>query len=240
MTEEGALGEDRLVALIDESADRRYYRVGALVVRLRDVAPLARELTAVMVRAHEKFGIDPATELHAHRMFHGNEAWRELHPRQRIGVYGEALDVVGELAETILIRGVHRPGHRARYQGRFSEHEAALTFVMEELDRYAESEGQSVHIFADDCRFAASARRWLATYQEAGTWGYRARVLRQIAQLEFVDSATYRQIQGIDLVTYMKTRIASGVEKDSRAVRANAQLWERVSRKVHVDQIWYP
>lgn len=229
-----------LIALIDESASRECYRVGALVIRADHAWDLALGLDAVVRAAEQKYGVPRATELHAHRIFHALEEWRPLQPRQRIGVYSEALDVVARHGEAIIIRGVDRPRHRARYNGRYDPHEAALVYTMESLDRYAERQSRKVFLVADDCRFAAPARKWLDDYQGVGTWGYRPRKLNQIANIEFVDSARFRHIQAIDLVTYLKTRITSGVDKDGRAQRANERLWEKVAHLVKVDEVWYP
>lgn len=236
--------DGRLVALIDETADQTYYRIGALVIRAGAVRKLAAELDGVMAKAQDDHGIPATTELHGHEMFHGGKGWECLKrgPRARIAIYGQALDVVGRFAETVIIRGVHRPGFQLRYASRpdWNEHEAALMFVMERLDLYARNQRQPMFIFADDCRFAASVRGSLERFKLSGTWGYRGRVLEQIQSIEFVDSAAYRQIQAIDLITYIKHRRASGRDQDPRAKAANEKLWEKISHRVHVDYDWYP
>lgn len=235
--------DPRLVALIDESADQTFYRIGALVTRVGLLEKLASELDAVMAQAEAAHGIPASTELHGHEMFHGGKGWEGLkdRPRARIAVYGQALDVVSRFAEAVIIRGVHRPRYRQRYtRPDWNEHEAALMFVMEKLDLYAQKEGQPMFIFADECRFAASVRRSMEGFKTRGTWGYRGRVLRHIESIEFVDSAEYRQIQAIDLVTYMKHRRASGRDTNAKAVAANDRLWAKIAPRVTVDYDWRP
>jgi len=232
--------DETLAAFIDETASHQTYRVAALITRVYRARSLIDELDAVMLRAAHEFGVDPSLELHGHRVFHGQDGWEALHPRQRIAVYGWALEAVALHAEWIFIRGVDRPRHLARYRGRFSEHEAALTFVLEDVDVYAHFHGQKVIVLADECRFARPARRWLEQYTTVGTWGYRPRVLAQIQSLVFANSAEHRAIQAIDMVAYLKNRISSRADTVPAAIKANRALWDRISHLVRVDKVWIP
>jgi hypothetical protein len=237
-------GDARLVALIDESADQEYYRIGAMVTRVGVLADLAQGLDEVMARASATHGVAATAELHGHEMFHGGGAWEVLksRPRARISVYGQALDVVARHAEAIVIRGVYRPRFKQRYANRpdWNEHEAALMFVIENLDGYAAREKQPMYLFADECRFAASVRRSLETFKSSGTWGYRSRVISHVQSIQFVDSATYRQIQAIDLVSFLNHRRASRRDTNPKAIAANENLWARISDRVIIDRDWRP
>ena len=63
--------------------------------------------------------------------------------------------------------------------------------------------------------------------------------LDRILRIVFVDSAANRQIQAVDLVTYLKQRIASDRDRDrARVARANARLWDTVADKVAHDRTW--
>lgn len=79
-----------LIGLIDESSDQTIYRVGALVVRDGQLAPLTAGLNYVAARAAHDYGLPPRAELHGHEIFHGNKNWTAMKrlTRARIGVYG--------------------------------------------------------------------------------------------------------------------------------------------------------
>lgn len=240
------LDDPPLFALIDESADNEHYRITAVIVDSRDPgeSELHEGLEAVMDRVEASYGIPATTELHGHDMFHGKEGWAALHrmPRARIGIYRQALEVVADTAEAIIIRGVHRPRFRTRYASRpdWNEHESVLTFVLEDIDAYAERRRRPVYAFADDCRFAKSALASFEEYRVSGTWGYRSRVIEQVKEVRFVDSSEYRQIQGADLVSYLNHRILSRRDTREDAKRANAQLWSIVQPRVIANRTWRP
>lgn len=236
--------DQQLVGLIDESADQAFYRVAALVVRADQMEPLRLGLDYVAARAAHDFGVAAGVELHGHEIFHGNEGWQQMKKmhRARIAVYGQALDVVARHSEAILIKGVERRRFRARYANRpdWNEHENALTFLIEELDGYAQRDGNPMSLYADNCRFAASTIAHLARFQQWGTWGYKARRIEHIEDLIYLDSAATREIQAADLVSYLNHRIKSKRDRDPRAIKANEQLWARVSHLVTFDHDWYP
>ncbi len=203
---------------------------------------LAADLDAVMARAEREFGVPAETELHGVNMFQGKEEWRALAPRQRIAVYGWALDAIAFRASMFIFEGIERRSFEAAYKSRgYNEHEAALMYTLERIQEKAKVANQAAYVFADDCRFAASVVRSLQQFKRTGTWGYRSTNLDRILKIEFVDSEKYRQIQAIDLVTYLKQRIAS--ERDAhrpKVHRANLELWERVSSLVVRDRLWAP
>lgn len=232
----------RLIALIDESADENVYRVGALVIRSHDFAPLGLGLDYVAMRAARRFGLPDDVELHGHEIFHGNKSWKPTkgRTRERIGVYGDALDVVARHGEAVLVEGINRERFRRRYGSshQYSEHEHALTYLIERLDEYAQRDGNSMFLLADNCRFAGQTMKHLARFTTTGTWGYKGRVITQIAGLEYRDSAATRQIQAADLVCYLNHRIRSGRDTEPRAVKANTQLWNRVAHLITHHRDW--
>lgn len=232
--------EDRWVALIDESADREVYRIGALVMPASQRRLLAADLDAVMARAEARYGIAATTELHGFEMFQGHGPWRALKPWERIDVYGQALDAIAFRADAVIFEAIYRPEFERIYAGRgYNEHEAALMYTLERIHERAVSKQQACYVFADNCRFAASVVRSLVHFQESGTWGYRKKTLDRILKIEFVDSEKYRQIQAVDLVTYLKTRIDSGRDdKRPQVARANERLWKKIDGIVTRDRVW--
>ncbi|WP_273652983.1 DUF3800 domain-containing protein [Cellulomonas fimi] len=232
--------EDRWVALIDESADGDIYRIGALVMPAGQRRLLAADLDAVMDRAEVKYGIPASTELHGFEMFQGHGVWRDLKPWERIDVYGQALDAIAFRADALIFEAIYRPEFQRIYAGRgYNEHEAALMYTLERIHERAVSKQQACYVFADECRFAASVVRSLLHFQQFGTWGYRKKNLDRILKIEFVDSSKYRQIQAVDLVTYLKTRIDSDRDAQRpRVARANERLWKKVDGIVTRDRVW--
>jgi len=232
--------DERWIALIDESADRDVYRIGALVMPAGQRRLLAADLDAVMDRAEAKYGIPATTELHGFEMFQGHGPWRELKPWERIDVYGQALDAVAFRADAVIFEAIYQPEFQRIYDGRgYNEHEAALMFTLERIHERAVAKKQECYVFADECRFAASVVRSLVHFQQHGTWGYRKKTLDRILKIEFVDSSKYRQIQAIDLVTYLKQRIDGGRDDNRpRVARANERLWKKVDGIVTRDRVW--
>lgn len=225
--------DDRWIALIDESADTEIYRIGALVMPAGQRRLLAADLDAVMDRAEREFGIPASTELHGVEIFQAKGPWRSLRPWERIQVYTWALHAIAFRANAIIFEAVHRAEFARIYAGRgFNEHEAALTYTLERIHERAKANDQACYVFADDCRFAASVVRSLEEFRQSGTWGYKSTQLDRILSIEFVDSAKYRQIQAIDLVTYLKQRIDSGRDADRPKVdRANRRLCRSSTRR---------
>lgn len=235
--------EDRWLVLIDESADTDVYRIGAMVMRAGPRRLLRVDLDQVMQRAQDTFGVTASTELHAVEMYQGKGEWSRLQPRERIAVYGWALEAIAFHADAFLFEAVDREAFRLQNAGPHdNEHEAALQRTLEVIQHRAVERRQAAFVYADQCRFAASVVRSLEQSKRRdavkGTGGV---LFDRILHIEFVDSAANRQIQAIDLVTYLKQRIASGRDAGRpKSLRANLKLWERVAKKVAHDVMWPP
>ncbi len=90
-------------------------------------------------------------------------------------------------------------------------------------------------------RQADQYRRALWYSQRFATSGYRARKLTRIVDtLHFAPSQSSRLVQAADLIAYMHARVAARVDKDPRALRANAVLWNRIAGNVTHSHCWHP
>lgn len=235
--------EPRLIALIDESENGGYYRLGALVVRSDRADKLRLGLKAVIAKVAYEHGIAEDAELHGHELFHARGDWQPLREmvRLRISIYRQALEVIAEHCEGFLIKGVHVERFERRYRGRgYSTHENALTYLMEELDGYAAYEDMRMDLQADNSRFAAATKKHLENFKENGTWGYRSRLIKNIDDLTYHDSRATHVIQASDLVCYLHGRIASKHDKDMKAIKANEGLWALVQPLVRYNHDWVP
>lgn len=232
--------EDRWLVLIDESADAEVYRIGALVMAAGQRRLLRADLDAVMARAEREFGIAATTELHGFEIYQGHGPWRALQPFERIQVYRWALEAIAFRTDALLFESVNRSAFRSRYAGPHrSEHEEALHRIFDVVQARAVEQRQAAFVYADQCRFAASVVRSLEESRQLRESGRAGSRLDRILRIVFVDSAANRQIQAVDLVTYLKQRIASDRDRDrARVARANARLWDTVADKVAHDRTW--
>jgi hypothetical protein len=171
-----------LLAYLDESYDKSRYWITALVCPETTLIPVTNGID----EAYRKgpYPTPAQTELHGHDLFHGEKDFERLHPypRRRIKWYADALQAVGdEPTVRIFIRGVNRPRLVQRY-GDFAHHphEVVLSHLLERIDEYAAKIGQPLLVIADEHQDAKNHRASLWEYQRSGTWGYRARKLRQV------------------------------------------------------------
>lgn len=233
-----------LLAYVDESYDANRYWIIALVCPEESVIPLTRALDHVVEKAAASYdGVAADAELHGHTLFHGIADWSSLTAmaRARIGVYNDAFAAIGESDAEVLIRGVHVPRLRERYARPYHPHEVVLGHVLEKVDECAEKHDALALVIADEVDQADTYRRRLWHFQRFSTPGYRARRLDRIADtIHFAPSHASRLLQAADLVAFLYRRMDSDVERDDRAVRANAALWARVAPKVVHQWCWTP
>ncbi|OIN79104.1 DUF3800 domain-containing protein [Mycobacterium malmoense] len=231
-----------LLAYLDESYDRRHYWITALVCPDTTLKPIIQSLDDTL--AVGEYPLHSRTELHGRDLFHGEKDFVRLHgqPRRRIKLYGEALDAIAkEPSVQIFIRGIDRAAQRARYTTPHHPHDVVLGHLLERIDEYAATENQPLLVIADEIQDAKHHRASLWQYQNSGTWGYRSRVLNQVVDtIHFSPSNSSRLLQAADLVSFLNYRIKSGLDTDSRAVKANAGLWARVAPQVRHCYCWVP
>lgn len=231
-----------LLAYLDESYDSSRYWITALVCPDRSIKSLVEALDSVM--GFGDYPLDPRTELHGYDLFHGEKDFERLksQPRRRIKIYGDALQAIASQPDAqLFIRGIDRIAQQKRYTTVQHPHRVVLTHLLEQIDLYAAAQGEYLLVIADEVEGAATHRSSLWDYQHQGTWGYKARVLTQIADtIHFTPSNWSRPIQAADLVSFLNYRICSGIEKDPRAIAASSLLWNRIKPQVRHQYCWVP
>ncbi|HEU0130992.1 MAG TPA: DUF3800 domain-containing protein [Mycobacteriales bacterium] len=227
-----------LLTYLDESYDRARYWLCGLVCPDDQAIPLMHALDAVVASAP---GVPDQAELHGHALFHGSQEWAPFarRVRARLGVYHAALAAIAAHDVRLVLQGVDVPALRARHT--VHPHAVVLQHLAERVDRLAEDRDERLLLIADEVAGADGYREHIWRFQRGPTPGYRPRHLTRIADtLHFAPSRASRLLQAADLVAFLHRRITSGVERDERAVRANAALWARIEPRVHRISCWVP
>lgn len=236
-----------LLAYVDESYNRDFYYMAALLVPEPSLQPLATALDGVAAKAAASFaGVPAGCELHGYELFHGKAGWAALNrmPRARIAVYRDALAAIAAQPVHLLIRGVDRARLAARYGERADHpHSVVLGHLVERIDECAAAHGELALVIADE--LAQDDQRqhrddvW--TYRTSGTYGYRGhRLTRIVDTLHFAPSRASRLVQAADLVAFLARRVLCGEDHDPRAIAANEGLWRRVTPRVEHCWCWRP
>lgn len=233
-----------LLAYVDESYDTDRYWIAALICPEEVIAPLTQSLDRVVAKAASAYrGVDSHAELHGHDLFQAKHDWAALATmtRARIGVYSDAFQAIASFDVAILIRGVHIPRLNDRYVYPDHPHAVVLTHLLERIDERAHRLGEPALVIADEVDQADQYRRSLWHFQRYATDGYRARRLRNIVDtIHFAPSRASRLVQAVDLIAFLHRRITATTDPTTRSARANAALWEQVSRKVKHRHCWWP
>lgn len=140
-----------------------------------------------------------------------------------------------------MIRGVDVPRLRQRYASPDHPHAVALAHLLERVDGIAGASDDYVLAIADQVDGQEDYRQRLWRFQREPVRGYARRLTRIVDTIHFASSASSRFVQAADLVAYLYARMQSGIERDTRAKRANDRLWSIVADRVHPQTgIWTP
>jgi hypothetical protein len=236
-----------LLAYIDETSNAVHYRTTALIVEEAAVLRLTSALDDVVAAvAHEHGDISEYAELHGHDLLHATEEWAPLKEqvRARIAIYRRALAAVGEHASQVYIEGLSRPGFQARYSGEGrDEHQTCLLHLLEKVNGYARLHRQNLVVVADEHHTALATQDAVRRMRVEPVWGFRGRPDRLIDTVYFVSSAMSRPpVQAADMVAFIYQRMTDApATTDTRATRANADLWGTLTAKVQVrERLWTP
>ena len=103
-----------LLCFVDESFKADFYGFGAVMADAEQTRALTAHVHGI-VAALDGYGVAPRTEIHAHPLFHGKDAWIGVPPRVRAKVFIDVVDAVRASGATVLMRGV-RPERLRRHQ----------------------------------------------------------------------------------------------------------------------------
>ncbi|WP_109508248.1 DUF3800 domain-containing protein [Nocardioides speluncae] len=231
-----------LLTYVDESYTKERYYIAGLAVHHDAIRSLESELAGVVTKARRTCrGVTAGSELHGHPLFHGKEDWAQLQPRQRIGVYGDALQAIADHDVRIFLRGLDIPAQRKRYGRPIPPHDVVLQHLLERVNGYAARTDQAALIIADELQEDDRHRKNLTDFRMYGTPGYLSSELPRIVDtIHFAPSHHSRLLQAADLVAFLHRRLETHTETDLRATRANAALWARIRARVEHQHCWRP
>jgi hypothetical protein len=235
-------------AYVDESFNRTYHYVTALLVRDEVVNDTQSALREVVAAAADSYEIADEAELHGYDVFQGENGFAPMKQlvRARIGIYQQTLSILENANVWVICRGVHRVALEARYSNPDHPHRITMTHLIEQIDSFCKTKrgmDDLALIVADEHHETQSALlRDLVIYQDKGTWGYLAkRITRVVDTIHFVSSRTNALVQGCDMVSFLLfRRIATEQEVDPRAEKAMQRLLGTIEPRVHHTWCWKP
>lgn len=220
------------VAYFDETYARdTQHAVVALVIPADRLSELERKLDSVARKAHRQHGCDEDIELHGYELSGGEGKWAGLPPRARIRIYQDAINAIASIQGAAICHGAvdlasKTPG---------DAHLWALTFALEQVDRFVLAENQNVLGICDDVGNKLTYQRMFAISRKHGTVGRNGSRLGTFTDgLHFTPSCYSRQVQAVDLVAYVFRRAVFLPFKDPRAKKTMEgmfatlrPLWDR-------------
>lgn len=233
-----------LLTYLDESYDKGEYWMTGLCCPSDSILKLEVELDDVVDNAARDYGVSEDAELHGNAIVHGKDDWAPMAKlvRARIGVYSDALDAIAAAPGVQVFQcGLDIERHRARYANPWHPHSVVLSNVLQRVDGYAKAMDLPVLTIADEVGDHDVHRADVWSYRRVGTISYFHGRLTNIADtLHFAPSKHSRLLQAADLVSYLHYRIRRTPISDSRAVRANDELWDKVKSLRRHPHFWKP
>lgn len=236
-----------LLCYVDESTQGRFHGFAAVLVDEYATKRLTASLNRIMEQASVDYGIPPTTEIHAHPIFHGREAWQDVGNRARVGLFHKIIETIVSEDLTILLRSVdqvrllHRQA-RENYPVAFPPEQIYFQHILQRADRIARHQGTHCLIIADNRSDRERHREHFATYQTRGTPGvYMHTTLDTLLDtVHFAPSHQSRVLQATDMLAFIYRRRQTVQESDPRAEAAMRKLWSAIvdSQKVHDPGSW--
>ncbi|MEU2496004.1 DUF3800 domain-containing protein [Streptomyces sp. NPDC007883] len=236
-----------LLTYVDESYDKNYYWIVALMVAEQDIRPLSHALDAVVEKAADHYPVSASAELHGHAIVQAQDDWSGMDNsdgnmiRARIGVYGDALKAIADHEVSVIVRGLDINRQKARYAHPFPPHQVVLAQLLERINSHARAKDELALVIADEIDGADDHRQSFRNYQVGGTGGYLSSTLpRLVDTIHFAPSVSSRCLQAVDLIAYLHRRLHSRQDRSQRARKANEKLWSYVEPRVVHNHCWEP
>lgn len=223
---------------IDESEckkSQRYY-VGGLLCSAEQLSKIVVDLDDLAGSISGRLRLPPdAIELHGYEICHAAKQWSPLENdvQKRIELYLSAVRAINLAGTPFFIKPVRQNILAIR-----GDHEMALLYLLEEVDRRCEAQGLpkgAVQIICDKINIQTQIQNSYLLARLHSTRGWKPRNLEWFAEtLRFQDSKTHRLIQAVDLLLYAHCRkhyfehqIADGVSF-SREKRLELKALRRI------------
>jgi hypothetical protein len=195
---------------VDESEckkSQRYY-VGGLLCTDEQLSRISVDLEglASSIEAQLRLPAD-AIELHGYEICHAEKQWKHLahDVQKRIEFYFSAVYAINLAGTPFFIKPVRQNVLAVR-----GDHEMALIYLLEEVDRRCESQGipkASVQVICDKINIQTQIQNSYLLARLNSTRGWKPRKLEWFTEtLRFEDSKNNRLIQAVDLLLYAHCR----------------------------------
>jgi hypothetical protein len=234
-----------LYAYIDESySDNGYYYVGVLLVDEAGGHRVRLALDAMAAQVAADYGISPDAEFHGYDMFHYEGAWHSLTGKHRVsaGIYRAAMQAVHDAGGKFFFHGLDTVRQAQRYgRNAYPPHIVALQFVLEAVHNYASGLGEEVTVIADRVPDQRAHEARIAQFQKIGSIGYRSSKLESIRMpFQWEDSRLHRNLQAVDMATFVFRRYDSHRETAETARAAVERIMTIIRRSTVHSWVWIP
>jgi hypothetical protein len=233
-----------LHAYIDESYESEgHYYVGALVVEPSVGANIRQDFDQICQRVSENHGSPQHAELHGYSLFHMEDDWICLKEKARVavGAYNAALKSITNSGGKLFFRGIDTVKQRQTYLDPWPPHLVALQYVLEEVHKYAVSQNKRVKVIADQVQDQHHHERRIEIFQRVGTMGYKSSKLDSIdLPFEWSDSRNHRNLQAIDMATFLYRRKFAHIETNELTREAVNRLYKTMQPAVITGWLWVP
>jgi hypothetical protein len=226
-----------LLAFTDESYSENRYFQAAYVIRVDQLQEVEARMTEAKIFAM-KFGISFETEFHGHRIMNHLDGWEPLEGKlkAKLDIYKKCLRMIAEIDGVVIIRGVDFKAMTERYPTPYPPEEVSHKHLLDALDRYAESQNETLIIYSDEAPQQKRLGELFLQYKITSTGGSYPRYLKRIVRVEYIDSRAHVGIQIADLVVYLYRRMEDHF-KDNEYEKARVRkLWKIVEPCIHP---WY-
>lgn len=239
--------ESVLLCFVDESNQKSFYGFAAVLADEHATKALTKSLNLLMQQVSVDFGIPRTTELHAHPLFHGKEAWEPVGNRARVSIFFKMVDAIVAEDVTLLLRSVDEVRLTARqarenYRVHFPPEQVCFQHILQRADRIATQSNTHALVIADDRSDRERHRERFATYQTVGTPGvYMHTTLdRLLDTVHFAPSHQSRMLQAADMLAFVFRRHETVIETDAKSAAAMNRLWSTLQDcgKVHDMGAW--
>lgn len=223
---------------IDESECRksqRYY-VGGLLCSEEQIHQIAEALTDLLRDFEEHLSL-PADgiELHGYEICHAARQWEPLATeiQKRIDLYFSAASAINLAGASFFIKPVRQNILAIR-----GDHEMALLYLLEEVDRRCEGKGfpkGSVQVICDKINIQTQIQNSYLLARINSTRGWKPRKLEWLGdRLSFEDSRDHRLIQAVDLLLFAhcRTRFFDHQLADGATLSRNKKRELKALRKI--------
>ncbi|WP_454163761.1 DUF3800 domain-containing protein [Gordonia iterans] len=236
-----------LLAFVDESDHGDFRCFAAVLANEHTTKQLTDRLNELMAQASRDYGIPSTTELHAHPMFHGKEAWAAVGQRARANLHEKVIDAIVAADVTLLLRHVSEQRllerqDRRGYPVRHPPEQVCFQHILQRVDAVAASQGEYALVIADERGDRERHRERFAVYQTEGTPGvYRRTTLPTLLDtVHFAPSHHSRMLQAADMLAFTYRRYQTVRETDHRAQQVMDRLWAKLrdSGKLHDPGGW--